>query len=378
MPKMLAKTHQDIIHAAGNEQLQFPLFSLLPIEIRLLIWEYSLQRRRYIHIQLQPRRDDPEIRLYHIVICGYQLLSKLFRVNRESRGAALRYYRVHIPCNFTKTEGFTEALHPGTLHLDPEHDIIQVSPLWGVRDAMADFFFRLKTTYDPLRIGIRNLAMDGNDLRGSDLLHIQPSDLDPPVRSALVDLFTELREFYFVSKQTVGRLILGFHHGVFSTGMVFNRSFPILPMSPGIEYWDRDPRPIDEDLKRVLVQPDPRGMIQSWQQVLREFSISPPKINYQFILTSAIHEDITDRKSAEKRLWMEEQMISDPTYKNLPREHGFEDTKTVANPSFGFWVFPLEAIGPNPESNAPIPHESNRILDLTKYWPTIALMRVPE
>ena len=375
---------------AGGEQSKFPLFRFFPVEIRRKIWEHSLQRHRYIHIRLQPRIDQPDFeerRLYYIVACGYQLLSKLFRVNRESRDSAVHFYRVHLPCEFSKTETLYETTKHGTLHLNPEYDILQVSPLWGVKNIVIDFLYHLKATHDPLHIGTRNLAMELNDLNGNDLHQIRASDIDPPVRSTLVELLTQLRDFYFVSKQTVGRQIFGFHSGVLSADLVFNRSFPILPMAPGIEYWNRDPRPIDKDLRRVLVgSTDPRLMIHRWQQVLWNFGVSLPRINYQFLLTSIPgnlrHQDITNHESAESWLQREEQMMRDPTYSTLPREHGVEDPEMVSKFAFGFWLFPLEAIGPYPEPGVPIKQgyrdERNRILDLTKYWPILALMSIPE
>jgi hypothetical protein len=166
----------------GNEQLEFPLFRFFPVEIRRKIWQHSLQRHRYIHIRLQPRIDQPDFeerRLYCIVACGYQLLSKLFRVNRESRDVAVHFYRVNLPCEFSKAETLHETTKHGTLHLNPEYDILQVSPLWGVKNIVIDFLYHLKATHDPLHIGTRNLAMELNDLNGNDLHQIRASDLDP-------------------------------------------------------------------------------------------------------------------------------------------------------------------------------------------------------
>lgn len=71
-----------------------------------------MQRQRIIKLHLHSRmimdellrlRGDtrPQTRedeRYGAVVEGYQTLSKLFRVSRESRDAALAFYRVHLPC----------------------------------------------------------------------------------------------------------------------------------------------------------------------------------------------------------------------------------------------------------------------------------------
>ena len=93
---------------AYDEELKSPLFSLLPKEIRLKIWRHALRRQRIIQLRLKSHRvqhvvppTSEQWRGYHILVDGCQVLSKLLRVNRESREEALFFHRVHIRCRFT-------------------------------------------------------------------------------------------------------------------------------------------------------------------------------------------------------------------------------------------------------------------------------------
>ncbi|KAK7212491.1 hypothetical protein V2G26_019669 [Clonostachys chloroleuca] len=87
----------------GSEQ-SFPQFSKFPLEIRVHIFKLSLLRERFFQLWLE--RDDqlvgPKDRIsgnrYIVNVQGRNIHSKLLRVNRDARHAALAFYRVHIPC----------------------------------------------------------------------------------------------------------------------------------------------------------------------------------------------------------------------------------------------------------------------------------------
>uniref|UniRef100_A0A8H7NQ10 2EXR domain-containing protein n=1 Tax=Bionectria ochroleuca TaxID=29856 RepID=A0A8H7NQ10_BIOOC len=80
----------------GSEQ-SFPQFSKFPLEIRVHIFKLSLLRERFFQLWLE--RDDqlvgPKDRIsgnrYIVNVQGRNIHSKLLRVNRDARHAALAF-----------------------------------------------------------------------------------------------------------------------------------------------------------------------------------------------------------------------------------------------------------------------------------------------
>jgi len=96
----------------------------------------------------------------HIAIVhGGQLYSKCLRVSSESRAAALRFYRVHIPCRLRKLDvnGFP-IIGRGIFHSNPEFDFLYLTADSPAQETVVDFLYRLKTVHDPQHIGLRNLG----------------------------------------------------------------------------------------------------------------------------------------------------------------------------------------------------------------------------
>jgi hypothetical protein len=113
----MSQSHLEIFNPGTNVAglSSFTQFSSLPAEIRVSIWTWTLRHQRIIKIYLRSHisycanrtkhgiqfpllelgDNDPP---YHPVVEGHQLLSKLLRVNAESREAVLSFYRVHLPC----------------------------------------------------------------------------------------------------------------------------------------------------------------------------------------------------------------------------------------------------------------------------------------
>jgi len=223
------------------------------------------------------------------------------RVNSESREAALEFYRVHLPCWLTAGAIGEGTTRPGTLHFNPEYDFLHISPRSPVKDTLVDFLYHLRTTHDPHRVSLLNLAVETNDLNANDLYKLESSDLDPVVRTALVETLTQLHEVFFVATPRAGRQILGFQSGIPTSETILNRSFPIKAMAPTFERLHRDPRPIAQDLRQVFVGTgDPRHMLQLWRQLLKKWGVSPPRIEYRFYLAITPINQIYDRGSAKK------------------------------------------------------------------------------
>ncbi|KAI0530395.1 hypothetical protein GGR58DRAFT_508475 [Xylaria digitata] len=101
--------------------------------------------------------------------------------------------------------------------------------------------------------------------------------------------------------------------------------------------------------------------------------------------------DIVDRAGAAEWLrneedgWIKSQercasQILRKGYK-LPLESA-EELEKASKPAIGFWLFPIEAIGPVPGSealaeNSEFAWEAKRIVDMRKYWPQLCLACIP-
>lgn len=111
--------HLQIINTVPNGTGVFPQFTRLPLELRSMVWEQSLCRERLIRVELRPgsspehlyedqertvrKQAEASLQLsesFLIVLRNRHEISKLLRVCSESRQAALRFYRVQVPCYY--------------------------------------------------------------------------------------------------------------------------------------------------------------------------------------------------------------------------------------------------------------------------------------
>lgn len=388
---------------AVDEKSDFKLFSSLPKELRLKIWRHSLHRERIIKVELRgplyhaaALTDIPEVlgstsnnEGYCAFVDGYEVLSKLLRVNNEARVAALEFYRVHFPCTLTKGGGGIgdETMKAGILYFNPEYDFLLIHSYPPAKDTLFDFVYHLKNTYDPLHVGLLNLAVDINSLNGNDLHEIVPSSLEPKVRTAFVETITQLREVFFVSRVHCGRQILSLmSYQMTGTSEAFlNRSFPIITRTPTFERLPRDPRAIDQDLKHVFVEMD-NHILRLWENLLEKFAVSAPQIEYRVFLgfvSSTTDSTVYDRESA--KVWLQ---TEDDMWTGANRKVAFEDIAThesikwpvgaetakyknedldnAVKPAFGFWLFPIDALSSEPRGQ-------NRLQDLSAHFPELAL-----
>lgn len=240
--------------------------------------------------------------------------------------------------------------------------------------------------------------MDGNGLNANDLYGLQSSDLDLEVKLAFVETLTQLREVWFVSTPRVGRQIVGVLSGLGTSEAMFNRSLPIMTTSPTFECLPRDPRPIAQDLKTLTGLADLRDVAQLWLQLLRKWRASPYGIEYRFLLAfdpTLGGDQISDRTSA--KTWLQKE---DDQWNGRAPDDGFlknkgvkwpvgaedekyrnEDLKIAVRSAFGFWLFPVEALGPIDEKGL-LEDEGSRsrrktFLNMTEHWPELALSSLP-
>ncbi|KAI0099597.1 hypothetical protein GGR51DRAFT_391639 [Nemania sp. FL0031] len=402
--------HLQIINPANHESRSFSPFLRLPTELRLDIWRLSLRRWRLIKIALAPSEQDDgtqdqdaEPRYttrnvlgsiisgapYRVIVKGPQLLSKLLRVNREARHAALGFYRVHLPCQLVggdKVESF------GTLPFNPEFDILHIQPGGGDHDFV--HFLHDIRAYDKLGVGLLNLALDNNGV--NNLFRIDGPTLECDGRDAFISTLLKLRQMFFISIESGGRTYLGVRSGIHTNDRYeLHRSRPIMPAIPSFERSSRDPRDgLERDLSRVYVGTfDPRRMVSQWQKLLHRWNViyTPGKApEYSVIISTGVgssSKDIISRDDASEWLQLEDERwiggqqrhasrIIKKGYK-LPLESP-EELAKAPRPAIGFWLFPIEALGeiPGPEAlaeNGESIWEAKRVVDMRKYWPELWL-----
>ena len=394
-----------------HQESTFPLFNKLPKELRTKIWQYALRRQRIIRLHINNQRgktaseagENPDCvangELYFTVVDGSQLLSKFLRVDKESRDETLRFHRVHLPCRFTNGTSKEGPSSHGTLHFNPELDVLYISAEWPAQDTLIPFIYRLKTVHDPRHVGLLNLAIEGNGLTGNNISGVEPSEVKDEIASAFVEALTQLREVWFVSTPLVGRQIVGPLSGFGSLGTIFNRSFPILSTSPTFERLPRDPRAIYKDLEYTTGLGSSRGVLQHWLSVLKKWQVSPQRVAYRFLLAfdpRIVGGDISDQVSAKTWLYKQEDQWygQGPGDNFLPKDveakwpvgahyekFRKEDLENAVRPAFGFWLFPLEALGRIGEDGLLV-NEENRprgeqVRDMTAYWPELGLSSLP-
>ncbi|KAI0597523.1 hypothetical protein F4775DRAFT_593216 [Biscogniauxia sp. FL1348] len=370
----------------NGQDVRFPLFPQLPTELRLKIWQLSLERQRLIKVHLisraimdlliAHRNEEPDSHdknsPYCAIVDGTPMRSKLLRVCVEARQQALAFYRVRIPCRFASGNGFSldETTAPGTLYFNPEHDFLHVSQQ---THEFARFVYDLRTRHDPRHVGLRNLAVDSTGLTGScGLCLLDPGRLEPGPRAELAATLQHLREVFFVSVQAAGRQTHGVLGGAPTNEFAFNRAFPVMAAPAPFERLARDPRPIADHLRRVLVNSDPRPMLRDWRRLLASFGVSPPQTQTQhrFLLAYEPSPRVGDtlvrsRAIAEGFLTREQQTWSDvvAAAKAAGRDVWDGDGETA----FGFWLFPVDFLDGIPQTQT--------VVNLTQHWPELGLVR---
>lgn len=394
-----------------DEASTFPLFTILPKELRTKIWRYAMRRQRIIRLHINNQRgktaseagENPDSvgngELYFTVVDGSQLLSKFLRVDKESREEALKLNRVHLPCRFTSGATKEGPASHETLHFNPESDILYISAEWPAKDTLIAFIHRLKTIHDPRHVGLLNLAIDANGLSGNDIIGVQPSEVKSETRSAFVETLTQLREVWLVSTPLVGRQIVGPLSGFGTAGAIFNRAFPIVSTLATFERLPRDPRSISKDLENTSGLGSSRDALQYWLRLLKKWQISPQKVRYRFFLAfdpRTAGGNISDRVSAKAWLQKHEDQWNGqgPGDGFLPKDvkakwpvgaqdekYRNEDLENAVRPAFGFWLFPLEALGRIGKDGLLIDEETRprgeMFRDMTEHWPELGLSSLP-
>ncbi|KAF5649155.1 uncharacterized protein FTJAE_1151 [Fusarium tjaetaba] len=152
---------------------KFTLFSKLPVEMRLKIWEDALSHYRHIKVIVSDENkwefsvwnchyervdfqvDDVEGQPYTVFVKKNTAYHPLLHTTSESRDVAKKFYRVQLPCRRLGPDGGSL----GTLFLCPELDTIHLE----TRTLSLKHFEKFAQTIfaaDKLNVGLVNLAFN--------------------------------------------------------------------------------------------------------------------------------------------------------------------------------------------------------------------------
>jgi hypothetical protein len=338
--------------APGDKTAVFKLFPRLPPELRSAIWNASLRRWRIITVQIAspaPSSSDKVSKeggnehRYRVMAHQHYRHSKLLRVSREARAAALQFYSVRLPC---------DNLASTPLYFNPEHDFLFVRRESHSPQRIVGFLNSLEA-YDARGIGVLNLALDNYIIE--DLCRVD--DLGTTARDALVRTLSRLRRLWSVNLEVsdargmAGKL--SWRHATFH----HNRSVPVLSCSQTFDWLAADPRPIDFDLGYIATFRDPRQQARRWRELEAKVQIRRDRpLDFRILLSVEARcgePEVVDRATAHRYFEEEERAFVEGACKMfepnispwggcLDRE-GWEASRGSLEDAVGFWLFQMDA-----------------------------------
>lgn len=398
----------------------FPLFSWLPKELRLKIWEEVTPRERVVHVYIRVCRDENNevieapVRyleknhlgkpvsgsLYRILVDDTRLDHPLLTVNKEARQVVLSFYRIQIPglCTFPRGWHANRQQHDGqmgTFFFNPEHDVLHVRAEEPVNRTLIDFLWDLKA-YDPKGVGVLRMATDIMSFCENDLRFLKRSDLLLiRQRQALVETLSQLQEVWFINTEPPR---MGFAMGYSSLrGSPPSYPFDYKPVefeSIGLDTREGASTALQSVYVGVI---DPRELIWRWTRLLRTWEIqhAPGQVKYRVIMARR-QQFCSDCGTAGGTLAREMRELSLGSPKqggkhvgvqncasqrctceaggsSLPDHLGPEGQNTWNIAPVGFWSFPTEALGEIGEGEklSDMDFKPNRFLDMRSHWPEL-------
>ncbi|KAI0141598.1 hypothetical protein GGR57DRAFT_487262 [Xylariaceae sp. FL1272] len=356
-----------------------------------------------------------------------QSLGQVFFVSKEARQAALSAYRVQIPCWSTTSQ------MPKTVYFCPERDFVQ---LRGDPSLVPQFLHDLKTIHDPRHVGILNLAIGEDVLDKADDMPASPNSgpfsTNPSLAQSFRATMRQLRQIFFIHEaEWVDRRVLSSRHSIGMGDLdLLNTSRPVEAEVPGFNMIGADPRDISRHLKRFRLLSPPGRLITAWEKYLRRY-IGPdndgiaPTTQCRILLTSPPRSFFTERGGlgyhphellempgslssldgwdvrshetarlvlqAETEMLMTDRQAAFQQDKvdgvveataefstSLPYSGCVDVVGSPMNAAFGFWLFPIAAFANHPPPNDDgfyfFPGRHGIDVDLSEYWPELALM----
>ncbi|KAM0244226.1 hypothetical protein ACHAP5_006439 [Fusarium lateritium] len=384
------------------EFASFLQFSKFPLEIRRMIWQQAMSFERNINIELfdlyqlqDPPCNrqqittvpDPAPGRYIATVFNEGVMSALFHTTSESRQEAKVFYRVRV--HGVSFRSYRTSVI-GTLYLCPELDTININSITGSLKGFDEFATDVWKN-DPKKIGLVNLGIPADFNKRSAKRMFEES---PGRHQALKECIERLESIMFVRVLNWGPSITGYS----VTSLLneeLNGSVPLAGSSGGFDCLETDPRPIRKALKTLYLGPsDPRRAVRAWHYLLRSLKIDKDELNKNasFKLCSGetrlIHCMMRSHVTNAERIAQECMAEALDHSRNRRRGSGVVEAPRRAPQvaAIGFWVFPLESIGPLYEEREdehdeidlmPIEFEFDRSEDMTKYPPKLHLCHLP-
>ncbi|KAI0460681.1 hypothetical protein F5B21DRAFT_452860 [Xylaria acuta] len=383
-----------LLNKKYNEEYSFPQFALLPWELRNQIWKSALQQRRLIRVKLRERQPDgiteqesKDIKYGRpsLYVSGFQLLSKLLRVNSEARNAALEFYRVRLPCVLLRPGMEDDLSHIDVFPFNPEHDILWFEDTYHLLD-----FISAVVTYDSRRIGLRNIATSLANIR-SRLEAGDPNEYRCP---GFTKTINNIREFFLITATNSYYLEsvkerYNDHVARHDNGMPITQTFcPLMSSFPAFDLLPRDPRPIERDLVRLFLGFNNIAQeVSNWERMLCEWGIDDPsqvECRVLFIYRDLNPCLLTDDPSYDEpdqqrlRILGRNRVLHEASSSLAPAIHltveGQEAQDRKDSVAFGFWMFPSSAFTQKTKTGHP--QQTMDIWNLSDYWPEMGLIRL--
>lgn len=397
----------------------FPLFSWLPKELRLKIWEEVTPRERVVHVYIRVYRDENNevieapVRyleknhlgnpvsgsLYWLLVHDHRLDHPLLTVNTEARQVVMNFYRIQIPGACTSPRGPHPNRHQNneqgkTFFFNPEHDVLQVRAEAPVNRTLLDFLWDLKA-YDPKGVGLLKMATDISAFYENDLRFLKRSDLLLiRQRQAVIDTLSQLQEVWFINTEPARNAYMNGYKSV--TGPL--PTFPSGCKPVGFKSIGLDSREGTENaLRSVYVGLiDPRELVWRWERLLDRWEIhhEPGQVKYRVIMAQ---RDLckTCGQTGGRLAHKMRQLSLGPSEQGKKhrksqccafhccgcqaggsslRDHLEPEGPNECNIApVGFWSFPIEALGEIGQGKVlrDMDFKPNRMLDMRTYWPEL-------
>lgn len=332
--------------------------------------------------------EDPDTskdtaRPYKLLVCDNIRRPPLLRVNRESRSAALSFYRVQFPPPWTLSSKSDEheAMYPipvcqprridrqcapCPLYLNPEHDYLKVNFPQSKGSSLCDFMRDIKNS-DPRGKGLLNLVVGAGGTRD------RPNSFDAVAWGVSPE----------VAKEVIGNLQeLWF---LMVTDRPMNRSVPISARAGSFTLLRTDPRHIDPHLQHMALpcQDLSKTYKSPWQQLENSLGVvrsEPLQIRYAL---QGLREASTEYPSRQimDRVQLREFAVSSQNKSNYSFCRGRcghaarcevpddENIPLVA----GLWLFPESIVVPVLDAGA----SRATLVDLSAHRPQLCVYDLP-
>lgn len=353
----------------------FPQFPRFPADIRWLVWEQELSHERLIDIELQPvKHAECEEKTkhpsdYEIILDSRWRLSNLFQTTSESRRVALAFYRVQLPCWYRQRH--KGELFKTSLYICPELDTLMLDGFEVFENFAHDLW-----ACDPRRVGLINLALN---ITSPVVYYKTPSTQGRDI-SVLKEALSRITRLTLLTRRGCPKPWGG-------NIKIIQRNH-IVPIAGGVLGFDRLPcdyRLNDQDLKEVFTHnKDVRELFYRWFRFLVLLGVQHShKVDYRFGICRHGYETSYIRDQNAALEWVQRHteslkrwvlMSTSPTHTD-PMD---DVLKHSPQPVVGFWLFPMESLGPLPDINEIHSPSSDffterRVLDMSKYKPELCL-----